>query len=108
MQQVETPHLTGFETASHAVYHVDHVNGLIRRLPAGGIPIPTPNKRGDGEWLRYHALFPHIPTVGVNQTIVLDSLASLGPDDQGTPAEEVSQYTTRTTTAVIETWTIKD
>lgn len=78
-----------FTTQSGAEYEFDGYR--IRRI--GSYP-----KRGDGEWQTL--VNKPIPEIGGRVLITMHSLHAYGPDDLGTLAEDVSEYTTRVTTPV--------
>lgn len=66
-------------------------DGVVRRVNDGAA------KRADGEWVRVITMFPKTPEVGFCMTLVLESLAAHGPDDEG---NEGGAVTTRMTSVV--------
>lgn len=69
----------------------------LRRLDEGGAPA----KRADGDWIQVHS---HTPIeVGQRVVLVAESLAHLGPDDEGIQ-DLGSTVTTRHTTHVTRVW----
>lgn len=87
-----------FRTESGSVYEIAELDGLeyVRRLN------PDYTKRADGDWVRLH-LRSEI-TAGCSVLLVLDSLAGLGPDDNGNPQDNGSDVTQRITSPVEEVW----
>ncbi len=65
--------------------------GMVRRVNDDA------HKRADGEWVQLRAMFPKTPTVGYRLSLVLETLAAHGPDDDG---NEGGIITTRLTSAV--------
>ena len=80
-------------TKSGARYEADDIR--IRRVN------DSHEKRGDGEWLNLAQSLPGLNLEGQRLLLVLDSLASRGSDDYGTPPEAASPYTYRRTTEVV-------
>lgn len=87
-----------FKTKSGSTYEIAEFDGVehVRRLN------PDFSKRADGGWTRLRRRSE--VTVGCSVLLVMDSLATLGPDDIGTPGDEVDDVTTRITTEVEEVW----
>lgn len=79
-------------TESGAVYEFS--GDRVRRVNESHV------KRADGDWVRLVTMFPKTPEVGSSMELVLDSLASYGPDDYGTRSPGAT--TTRVTTRVVE------
>lgn len=86
-----------FRTESGSMYEVDAQNGRIRRVNE------RHEKRGDEAWQRYFGISPWPVAVGHNVVIAQESLAHLGPDDNGA-VEPESLTTVRTTSRVVEVW----
>lgn len=84
-----------FKTESGSTYEVE--GGRIRRLNSDY------TKRADGEWWRYFGISPWPVAVGHSVVIAMESLAELGPDDNGS-VEPGSLTTVRTTSRVTEVW----
>lgn len=87
-----------FKTSSGSTYEITEIDGLeyVRRLN------PDYSKRADGDWTRLRHRSE--VTVGCSVLLVMDSLATLGPDDMGTPQGNASNVTQRITTEVEEVW----
>lgn len=80
-----------FTTYSGSTYEIK--DGQVRRLNEGYA------KRADGEWVT----LANDPVVEIGEPVVmlLESLASRGTDDYGTPAWAADTHTTRVTSPVL-------
>ena len=80
-----------FTTYSGSTYEIK--DGQVRRLNEGYA------KRADGEWVA----LANDPVVEIGEPVVmiLESLASRGPDDYGPPAWAADTHTTRVTSPLI-------
>ena len=80
-----------FTTYSGSTYEIK--DGQVRRLNEGYA------KRADGEWVT----LANDPVVEIGEPVVmiLESLASRGPDDYGTPAWAADTHTRRVTSPVL-------
>lgn len=87
------------ETESGAHYEFDERFLQVRRVAE---PADTPEKRADGKWLRLMSIYPPYPVEGKSMTLIIESLSSLGPDDEG--RENGGPFTTRYTTPVLKVW----
>ena len=82
-----------FTTYSGSTYEIK--DGRVRRLNEGYA------KRADGEWVN----LANDPVVEIGEPVVmiLESLASRGPDDYVTPVWAADTHTTRVTSPVLST-----